>query len=292
MAKDVKVATLLMGDDGTPRKVAKVVNGIDRLYEISFTGHESEPLVVTGNHILCLKASSSLDDDDSINIKKGEIIEMTVEEYLALQPIVQRLLRLYRASSIPFNTECTPDKMLVDPYFLGLWLGDGMHLSEDKENIRTDHGKKNPLLDDLRSLQLIPPAGERLKGPEVGMKHIPDIYKFASEETRLQVLAGLLDSDGCHNDDRRIVYVFTQSDRLWHKRLFEDTVFLARSLGFSCCPINLEDVGEKEILGGRMCETGNTLRLQIFGDINKIPGETQPKNGARENNDCCRLAHT
>src|SRR6185503_8074209 len=51
-------------------------------------------------------------------------------------------------------------------------------------SLTTDYGKKNPLLDQLRSLNLIQ------------NKHIPDIYKFSSEEQRLALLAGLMDSDG------------------------------------------------------------------------------------------------
>jgi hypothetical protein len=58
-AADVAVGDKLLGDDGTPRSVLDVVTGFDRLYRIKMKGN-GEDLVVTGNHILCLKASSRL----------------------------------------------------------------------------------------------------------------------------------------------------------------------------------------------------------------------------------------
>ena len=57
--RDIRVGDALMGDDGTPRRVLNVVTGQDRLFSIS-SGYATEDLVVTGNHILCLKATSRL----------------------------------------------------------------------------------------------------------------------------------------------------------------------------------------------------------------------------------------
>lgn len=98
----------LMGDDGSPRVVQRVVTGIDRLYEIAFGSAENEPLVVTGNHILCLKSNLSQD--------KGEIYEMTVEEYLRLPVDVQRTLLFYRAPCLAMNGSMGVERMPVHPY--------------------------------------------------------------------------------------------------------------------------------------------------------------------------------
>ncbi|KAJ3374243.1 Pre-mRNA-processing-splicing factor 8 [Allomyces arbusculus] len=54
-APEIQVGDQLLGDDGTPRTVLHVVTGYDRLYEIKFIASKEPPLVVTGNHILCLK---------------------------------------------------------------------------------------------------------------------------------------------------------------------------------------------------------------------------------------------
>jgi hypothetical protein len=59
----------------------------------------------------------------------------------------------------------------------------------------------------------------------INNKHIPDIYKINDRETRLQILAGLIDSDGSLVGN---CYEITQKN----KKLAHDIAFLARSLGF------------------------------------------------------------
>jgi len=57
-AADVREGDALLGDDGKPRTVQAVVTGLDRLYEVRFGDDGEEPLVVTGNHILCLQVTA------------------------------------------------------------------------------------------------------------------------------------------------------------------------------------------------------------------------------------------
>ncbi|KAF9092952.1 Pre-mRNA-processing-splicing factor 8 [Mortierella sp. AD031] len=58
-APDVRVGDALLGDDGTPRTVHRIVTGQEQLYEIRM-GDNIKPLTVTNNHILCFKTSSKL----------------------------------------------------------------------------------------------------------------------------------------------------------------------------------------------------------------------------------------
>ncbi|KAF8933537.1 Pre-mRNA-processing-splicing factor 8 [Haplosporangium gracile] len=58
-APDVRVDDALLGDDGTPRHVNRIVTGQDQLFEIRIDG-DLQPLTVTNNHILCFKTSSRL----------------------------------------------------------------------------------------------------------------------------------------------------------------------------------------------------------------------------------------
>ncbi len=75
--------------------------------------------------------------------------------------------------------------------------------------------RKNPFLVALRELNLIK------------NKHMPIVYLFNSREVRLELLAGLIDSDGSLNyaESR---YRFDQKD----KKLVDAVSYLARSLGF------------------------------------------------------------
>ncbi|KAG2230381.1 pre-mRNA-processing-splicing factor 8 [Thamnidium elegans] len=51
--EDITMDDQLMGDDGTPRQIKKVVTGESELYDVVFEG--GEKITVTGNHILCFK---------------------------------------------------------------------------------------------------------------------------------------------------------------------------------------------------------------------------------------------
>ena len=105
----------------------------------------------------------------------------------------------------------------VDPYTLGVWLGDGtsantnitcseadreemiQHLTDAGHTCKwyehknkagaigldiVHKGQRNPLRDKLRDLGVL------------GNKHIPEVYMQASVEQRLELLQGLMDTDG------------------------------------------------------------------------------------------------
>lgn len=93
----------------------------------------------------------------------------------------------------------------------------------------------NPLRTGLRDLGLL---GDKSSG-------IPDCYMNANEDTRLAVLAGLIESDGWLQD-RMTMYGFSQTT-YEHKKIVEDAHKLALSCGIHCSNITevLED-GFKE----------------------------------------------
>ncbi|KAI8916915.1 splicing factor Prp8 [Powellomyces hirtus] len=102
-AEDVVEGDALLGDDGTPRHVLRSVTGWAYLYRIKMKG-DGEDLVVTGNHILCLKTlDSSLALPKAVvhRVEKETIYEITVEEYIALPSATQHMLLLYRANILP-----------------------------------------------------------------------------------------------------------------------------------------------------------------------------------------------
>ncbi|WP_158719330.1 LAGLIDADG family homing endonuclease [Streptomyces sp. NBRC 110035] len=75
----------------------------------------------------------------------------------------------------------------------------------------------NPIVDALRSLGL--------RGLRSHEKFVPDLYKFASADQRLEVLRGLLDADGHRAHGDAAEYVTTSL------RLAEDVRWLVQSLG-------------------------------------------------------------
>ena len=120
--------------------------------------------------------------------------------------------------------------LLVDPYLLGYWLGDGTSLraqitcSEDDvehvisaiSNTKYKVGALRPdprskacslgivsgFLNDLRSIGVL------------GNKHVPVQYMRGSIEQRKQLLAGLLDSDGHVDIPRGKVHFYNKNEKL------------------------------------------------------------------------------
>ena len=111
--------------------------------------------------------------------------------------------------------------------------------------------KGNKVLQDLRYYKLI------------NNKHIPLEYKANDKEVRLQLLAGLIDSDG-YCDTKGKCYKITQKNKV----LAEDIVYLCRSLGFAAymkeCHKSCIYKGEKRI--------GTYWRISISGaNLEDIP---------------------
>jgi RecA/RadA recombinase len=80
------------------------------------------------------------------------------------------------------------------------------------------NSRNNPVKDDLVFLGLF--------GLKSDVKFIPEVYKFASKEQRLELMRGLIDTDGYVNSKKSEVLYYSTSERL-----VDDVIELARSLG-------------------------------------------------------------
>ena len=101
------------------------VCGYGQLYKIT-SNKGKEAFTVNGEHLLCLRHNKE-NSYKKRGIKSNYKFYMTVEEYLVQHNAFKRANHLYRANMIEF-----PEKRVkIEPYFLGLWLGDG-----DKKSVR------------------------------------------------------------------------------------------------------------------------------------------------------------
>ena len=109
-------------------------------------------------------------------------------------------------------------------------------IGKDKYNL--DPRGHNPISREIRNLGL---DGDYSK------KFIPDIYKYSSVEQRLELLRGLLDSDGSINTEGNIEL------SVKNEKLANDVTWLCRSLGIRCQQ-GYENLGwvEKEFPGGKV----------------------------------------
>lgn len=141
-----------------------------------------------------------------------------------------------RSSIIGRHTERS-----VDPYTFGVWLGDGTN----KAPIITGNLEDRAVVADLpyemtreSGLDCVF-GGLRNDLQEMGMcfstkrtqKHIPDEYMVSDEEFRLELLAGLIDTDG-HLEGNR--YGFSNADEV----LMADVVSLVSTFGWKTMVVN------------------------------------------------------
>lgn len=126
--QNVKVDDLIMGDDSTPRKVLNLCRGKEMLYNI--IPKKGESYVVNESHILTLKNSDKKSGRYSKSqFKKGDVYNISVKDYLNQSKSFKHLMRTYRTK---INFSKKPVK--IDPYFLGLWLGNGTSSEPDITN--------------------------------------------------------------------------------------------------------------------------------------------------------------
>lgn len=256
----------VMGGDGTPRTVLAPRWGEEAMYRI--VAKDGCSFTANGEHVLAL-----------YDLKAKSYTEMTVNEYLEMYGNSKTSMRLYRPSEpIEFENDL---KTTIDPYILGMFIGDGgthgvvegcpnittadqevvdaIYDYADKINclIRVEtkpnnlastyyfkHNPENYVSNGRHPIntlkKMIRDLG--LSGASCGEKFVPDSYKLGSVETRKQVLAGLIDSDGyVYNEHKSIDYV-TKS-----KQLADDIVFIARSLGIRASEPKPAKKGVKEI---------------------------------------------
>lgn len=276
--EDVVVGDLLMGPDSKPRRVESLARGRELLYKVIPT--KGEPYIVNKSHILSLRITGTRVKDSISGHRSGDIVNLSVTDYLSKNKTFVHCAKGWR-TGVEFSYKATPSTL--PPYFLGLWLGDGTsrtcsisnpdqeildYLNDFVGNIgytlvnnekrdgfcpvytianKEESGTfSNVVLNALRHYELLK------------YKHIPHVYKTASRSDRLDLLAGIIDSDG-HLSNGVYDLVFKS------KVLAEDVVFVARSLGFAAYIV--ECVKKCTTTGA----SGTYFRISISGTLQCIP---------------------
>ena len=269
--EDVRVGELLMGDDSTPRRVLSLARGRENMYWVR--QNKGDDYRVNESHILSLKRSRNEGPH-----RHGDVLNIEVRDWLKKSPKFRTNYKGYKVP-VKFAAQEVP----VDPYFLGVWLGDGASNSCIITNI------DNEVVDYLYSYaeqldcRVTKPANiakhpdynitakERMVGGSplfskmralnvLGDKHVPPAYLVNSTENRLRLLAGLIDSDG-HLDPVSNGYEITQKSH----RLARQIKFLADSLGFRT------SLKKKRAAISSIGYESEVYRVRIYGDINRVP---------------------
>ena len=224
---DLKIGDYVYGLNGEPTKIIGISDKSNCNQLITFSNgskilaHEEHLWTVSkrGNKNPLTITTSEIKKDYQYTEKNGK------KRYRYHLPFIKPIQ--YPKTELP-----------LDPYFLGLWLGDGSstkpcitHDPKDIESIEhipykisticthTETGVKTTyfshqgIIKKIKELHLY------------NNKHIPRIYLEACVEDRLQLLAGLIDSDGSVDKNGRVRFINI------NKQLINDVFELCTGLG-------------------------------------------------------------
>ncbi len=295
--EDVRCGELLMGPDSLPRTVLGTSRGVGPLYRVRQTS--AMTYVVNDAHILSLKKSESSKRDirlmPSGNPKcpRGRYpswpdvsnVGVTVAASQSQRWLAH--FRGYRAGLLYFPAQA----ITIDPYFLGVWLGDGtsremrvttadQEIVEACRTIAQEHGGDitvNKKDSRARDIGLLCKHGrknllwEKFKAYQLpNNKHIPHAYLANADKVRLELLAGLLDTDGTYKKTHH--YNICQVN----ERLAHQIKFLADTLGFRTRIVRFSTHCANN--GVR----GIAWRVSIGGDLWRIPCRIPRKQARQE----------
>lgn len=276
---DISIGTKIYGRDGELHNVTGIFpQGKKRVWNIRFLdGREIE---CCEDHLWLVK-----------NTWGKEVVISTKKMYengvISIGPSKKQAYK-YR---VPINEgiELTKNILPIDPYILGCLLGDGCmttltpKIASDDEFIVDEFIKKLPDFEVKRDFTnnsyTIVDLDTKCENCSCGKKHrnsltaklcqmkinvgckqkyIPEDYKNSSIEDRMEIVRGLLDTDGSINKYGSIEFTNTC------EKLVDDLMDILRSLGISCTKSEDHREGEyMDLPGGRSGVRKKYFRVYI-----------------------------
>ncbi len=284
--EQVRVGDKLIGPDSKPRLVLSLARGREEMFRVTPTKGDS--YVVNKSHILSLRMTGV--EGGAGTRGAGKIENISVSDYLEKNKTYKHCMKGWR-TAVDFESK-EEIHWSVTPYILGLWLGDGS--SEGPRWFGIDHevwqeladhalfcgmkfrnvkrgdscpevtitspqgagkGHRNIILETLREMSLIK------------NKHVPLKYKVASRKNRLELLAGLMDTDGSLSRNG-----FDYISQI--ESLADDICFLARSVGLAAYKTPCIKTCSNNGVAGQY------YRVSISGDCEIVPCRIARKKAA------------
>ena len=220
--EQVQVGEYVMGVAG-PRTVLHTARGTSLMYKVTYGWGDS--YIVNKDHVLSLKVSRTAG-----KLSNGQIVNVSIKDYLQWSDCKKGNHKGWK-SGVDFPERVLP----MDPYLFGLWIGDG---STNKTQITTTdpeilaayvqaYGPPSRVEKGITySFGNTAMIRELLATGAFRSKNISMEYLTSSRQQRLELLAGLIDSDGYKEPKDNGYSIVTISDLLK-----DNYLFLARSLG-------------------------------------------------------------
>lgn len=254
-------------------------SGNETIYEVKSQKKKPFKVKYVDHETYKLKAYSFSTNEDAqeyLDNLGEQVIEIEVKNYLKLPLFMKSKLKGYRK-----GIEFPYQDVMFDPYIIGFWLGDGSKrssviTSQDSSVLKyirykiIEYGLNlnyQSQYDYRLSAEFRGGINQMIKALTnyglINNKHIPLEYTANSREVRLQLLAGLIDSDGDYSIKDKC---FTITQKL--ERLADDIVYLCRTLGFAA--YKKSRTGTWTYKGIK--NTGTYFRVSISGNgMSEIP---------------------
>ena len=237
--QEIEVGSKLYGRDGNIINVIETHEfGVQDVYEITF--NDGRKVKCSDAHEWEIWRWFVKNGKAYLEPRKYETTELI--RFLEMKSLRCNSLKVKIGEAVDFSHIEVP----IDPYTLGLMLGDGSlgKSNDSRTDITMKHADINQLVEfipykirnenwggDIRNTIFIKDCRKILKELNLfdkrsGDKFIPDLYKFNTIKVRLDIVNGLLDTDGSVTTDFGVIEYCSKS-----KQLAEDFVWIVRSLG-------------------------------------------------------------
>lgn len=268
LARDVKVGDQLAGDDGLPRNVIARRDGRSNMVRV--VPKWGDPWECNDDHIISLKRTWT---GPKSYRHVGDIVDISIKDYLKTSNTYRKQHRLFKRPA-----EMPAQEVPVDPRLYGIWLADGdldepiITAANHEQEVLAYLLAAHPHIAKYDYASSGAPKYRFNKFPEFvtliresnssGIKRISPKYLQNSIETRLQLLAGIIDGDGTLSQNNHITIIQK------HRDMVVDIKALADSLGFSTSRIKERDVSCPTSYG---TYHGKAYQLRISGGDLQLP---------------------
>jgi hypothetical protein len=269
--KDINVGDRVIVEGGKVKTVMKKVSGkTDRYLVKQPYGND---YIVTKNHRLVFNRYFF---NSRNNNRRHEEVIMTPVEYLSKSSFIRK--HLTRVVSKGIEMEDKFDGM--PPYLLGLWIGDGRKQSFTILVNKEEEPEILEYLGRIAQMKNIPFELKKSDSPKIvefafkgvnselrkiGVymnKHIPEQYMKSSIESRLQLLAGIIETDGYCDKKKNMISI-----GMSRRDLIEQIRILSLSCGISCSNVSTYKSNFNT----------DVYKISISGDLSRIPLITEKK---------------
>lgn len=296
---DIAAGEVVIGRDGRPVEVVSIhPQGRKTVYRVSFCDGASTECCEDHLWSVIIEGDQRASRRHILHTKPLKDI---AKEYVTRDGRGYRR-HLFQVPLVEPITAFSDVTLPLDPYVLGCLLGDGSISSKatgphlltvgDAEIAERCNQRLPPgcILRHDRSIHYRFCAGDEYRGGKAGRglhspvsaairdlgllgteshtKFVPERYKFASPNERLDLLCGLFDTDGSVLKSHPGSTRFSTTS----KKLAEDVLFLVRSLGGTAKMTPLRQAATATFPGGRVC----TRRSEAFLISAKLPSGMVP----------------